>query len=409
MDKRLVIQSGFNLMANGLPALFGLLSFRWLGGVLGVEIFGTYILFLAAFGIYTQIRSGIISAAFIRMTAGKDDIESIVGASIWISIILALVGVMITFIIVFFSDQFTLDYFILSLLAFTSIPSFIAINLNSARGVFQRVALIRLIETGGFLLLLITLTNDQSTLTEVLLLYALTSVITSIFIIAMNWVPRKLTFGKEQSDHVRAIWNFGKFTSGTQLVTSLLTNTDVFLINFFLGSSSVALYEYGRKWLEIFEVPFRSLAGVYFTEVSNMNNGNRGKEIWSFITQRALRTSFLSLLILPVVYYLAPFLIELISGTRESSSILVFRILSLLVLFIPFDRFLGLSLDVIGFPNINFKKGIILLVTNFLLDIVVIKLGYGIMGVATVSIIFYAVGTCLSFFFFFIKSIELFS
>lgn len=409
MDKRLVIQSGFNLLANGLPALFGLLSFRWLGGVLGVETFGTYILLLAAFGIYTQIRSGIISAAFIRMTAGKEDIESIVGASIWISIILALVGIMITFVFVFFSDQFTLDYFILALLAFTSIPSFIAINLNSARGVFQRVALIRMIETGGFLLLLVTLTNKSSTLTEVLLLYALTSVITSIFILVMNWIPRRLSFGKEQGNYVRAIWNFGKFTSGTQLVTSLLTNTDVFLINYFLGSSSVALYEYGRKWLELFEVPFRSLAGVYFTEVSNMNNSQRGKEIWNFITRRALRTSMLSLLILPVVYFLAPFLIELISGAREPSSILVFRILSLLVLFIPFDRFLGLSLDVIGFPNINFRKGIILLLTNFLLDIVVIKLGYGIIGVAAVSIIFYAVGTCLSFYWLRRKSIELFS
>jgi O-antigen/teichoic acid export membrane protein len=224
----------------------------------------------------------------------------------------------------------------------------------------------------------------------------------------MNWIPRRLTFDKEQINHVRAIWNFGKFTSGTQLVTSLLTNTDVFLINYFLGSASVAFYEYGRKWLEIFEVPFRSLAGVYFTEVSNMYNGKRGVEIWNFITRRALRTSMFSLLVLPVVYFLAPFLIELISSTREPSSILVFRILSLLVLFIPFDRFLGLSLDVIGFPNMNFKKGIVLLLTNFLLDIVVIKLGFGIIGVAAVSIIFYAVGTCLSFYWLRIKSIELF-
>lgn len=409
MDKRLVIQSGFNLLANGLPALFGLISFRWLGGILGVETFGTYILLLAAFGIYTQIRSGIISAAFIKFTAGKEDVQSIVGASIWISIILAFIGMLITFIFVFLSNQFFSEYFILALLTITSIPSFIAINLNSARGVFQRVALIRLIETGGFLLFLLLLTDQSSTLSDVLLLYALTSVITSIFIIAMNWIPRTLSFQRRQISNVRAIWNFGKFTSGTQLVTSLLTNTDVFLINYFLGSGSVALYEYGRKWLEIFEVPFRSLAGVYFTEVSLMNNDGRGQGIWSFITRRALRTSLFSLLLLPAVYFLSPFLIELISGTREASSILVFRILSLLVVFIPFDRFLGLSLDVIGFPNINFKKGVLLLLTNFILDIVVIKLGFGIVGVAAVSIVFYAVGTCLSFYWLRIKSIEIFA
>ena len=110
---------------------------------------------------------------------------------------------MTTFIFVFFPDQFTLDYFILALLAFTSIPSFIAINLNSARG-YLTCSINSSSGNWWLFVALNILTNDNSTLTEVLLLYALTSVITSIFILIMNWI-HELTFGKEQSSYVRAI------------------------------------------------------------------------------------------------------------------------------------------------------------------------------------------------------------
>jgi len=402
-----VIQSGFNLLANGLPALFGLLSFRWLSEILGLENFGTYILLLAAFGVFTQIRAGIISAAFIKMAAGKAEISSLLGASVWISIGVAFFGAVVAIIACFLMNNYFTESFVIIIVTFTSIPSFIAINVNSAQGLFQKVALIRCLEAGVYLLFLLLFTDSNSSIADVLLYFVISSILVSIFILGVQRLPIKFHFSKAVFADIKELWSFGKYTTGTQLVTSLLTNTDIFLINFFLGSYYVALYEFGRKWLEIFEVPFRSLAGVYYTEVSTMMNSGKGKEIWKFITKRAVRTSLICLFFLPMVYVSAPLLIELISGEHNEISIRIFRILSLLVLFIPFDRFLGLSLDVIGFPNLNLFKGFALLATNVVLDIIAIKLGLGITGVAMVSLAFYALGSCLSFYWLRVKSIEI--
>ena len=74
----------------------------------------------------------------------------------------------------------------------------------------------------------------------------------------------------------------------------------------------------------------------------------------------------------------------------------MFRILLVLPILIPFDRFYGLSLDAIGMPRLNFYKGLILLVTNFALDAVVLQMGGGIIGVAMVSVVFYGLGALLS-------------
>jgi len=65
---------------------------------------------------------------------------------------------------------------------------------------------------------------------------------------------------------------------------------------------------------------------------------------------------------------------------------------------IPMDRFYGLSLDALGQPRLNFYKGLILLLVNFLLDATVLHLGFGIQGVAVVSITFYCIGGLLSVF-----------
>lgn len=385
-------------MANGLPAVLGLVSFRLLSSVLGVEIFGEYVLMFAAFGIFTQIRSGIITAAFTKLTAGTSSYDNMITASWYLSILISLIGALIAVIIGLIWTDLQSSVGVLVLMSLVTIPTFIGANLASTLGAFQRIAVMRLLETGIFLALIYTLVQASSGVAQVLLYYSLAAASVGAVVIALGWAPMSLLQIKTLRNDLKAIWDFGKFSSGTQLVTSLLTNTDLFIINYFLGPQAIALFEYGRKWLEVFEVPFRALAGVYFTAVSKLVNTGEKHKVWHFILARSKRTSLASLCALPFMFFLAPWMIELLSGEVHAQSVLVFRILMFLVLFIPFDRFLGLSLDVIGYPNLNFIKGLILLGTNFILDVVALKLGLGIVGVAAVSIIFYGLGTMLAFY-----------
>ena len=86
MDRKLIVQSFYSLAANGMPAVLGLLSFRLLSGELGTDSFGKYILAIAAYGIFNQLRAGIVSASFIKLASGLKDKSELLGASWLVSV-----------------------------------------------------------------------------------------------------------------------------------------------------------------------------------------------------------------------------------------------------------------------------------------------------------------------------------
>jgi O-antigen/teichoic acid export membrane protein len=397
MDRKLGIQQLFSLISNGAPAVMALLSFRLLNQTLGVDAFGLYLLITAAFGIFVQLRLGIISAAYIKLASGKSYSSDLTGSAWVTALITCLLFVLITAGTSVLSSIESATLLPISLLAFTAIPSFVAAILLQSRENFRGIAIIRLVESGSFMLGIWCFQNQLSQASTALWILLASSATSSLLVLILGWSNiRCIPSATKRS--LQAIWEFGKFTSGTQIITSLIINTDVFLIQFFLGTASVTYFEVGRKWLEVFEVPFRSLSSVYYARISGMINQGKSSQLWRFITTRALRTSGIALLFIPIFFFSAPVLISLLGGERFQDSIDVFRILLFLPLLIPMDRFYGLSLDALGQPRLNFYKGLILLLVNLLLDATALHLGFGIQGVAVVSIMFYCNGGLLSVF-----------
>ena len=397
MDRNLGIQQIFSLLSNGAPAVMALVSFRLLNQIMGVDAFGLYILIMAAYGIFIQLRLGIISAAFVKLASGKSISQELTGSA-WVAALgISGIFVIVAFLSGAFSSIQSTTLLPLSLLALASIPSFVATIVLQSMEKFRGIATIRLLESGLFLLGIWIFQHDIENVSSALWLLFWASVISGLIVSVAGW-SKISSIKSANQQQLKSIWEFGKFTSGTQVITSLIINTDVFLIQYFLGSAAVTYFEMGRKWLEVFEVPFRSLSSVYYARVSGMINQGRSGELWTFITTRALRTSAIALIFIPIFYLTAPFLIQLLGGEGFESSVDVFRILLLLPLLIPMDRFYGLSLDALGQPRLNFYKGIILLALNFTLDVLVLHLGGGIQGVAVVSIAFYFIGGLLSVF-----------
>jgi O-antigen/teichoic acid export membrane protein len=397
MDRNLGIQQIFSLLSNGAPAVMALVSFRLLNQIMGVEAFGVYILIMAAYGIFIQLRLGIISAAFVKLASGKSISQELTGSAWVAALVISGMFVIVTFLFGAFSSIHSTTLLPLSLLALASVPSFVATIVLQSMEKFRGIAIIRLLESGLFLFGIWIFQRDIENVSSALWLLFGASVISGLVVSVAGW-SKISSIKSANHQELKSIWEFGKFTSGTQVITSLIINTDVFLIQYFLGSTAVTYFEMGRKWLEVFEVPFRSLSSVYYARVSGMINLGRSRELWSFITTRAVRTSAIALIFIPVFYVIAPFLIQLLGGEGFESSVDVFRILLLLPLLIPMDRFYGLSLDALGKPRLNFYKGIILLALNFTLDVLVLQLGLGIQGVAVVSITFYFIGGLLSVF-----------
>lgn len=397
MDRKLIVHQIFSLLSNGAPAVMALVAFRMLNDLLGVDSFGVYILVVAAYGVFVQLRSGVISAAFIKLASGKTFSRVLIGSSWVVSFILSIVFVFFLVSFTLFTNLNPAILLPLALLALVSIPTFIATTVFQSKEIFNGIALLRVIESGLFLSGLLLFRNDITQAKHALWLLFFAAFLTSLAVLVLGWA-RPQNILRASTDKMREIWRFGKFTSGTQIITSLIVNTDIFLIQVFLGSAAVTYFEVGRKWLEVFEVPFRSLSSVYYSRVSGMINSGQQSSLWKFISSRAIRTTAIALFFVPGFYFFAPQLILILGGEGYEDSIEVFRILLILPLLIPMDRFFGLSLDALGKPQLNFLKGLILLSLNFLLDFVILKMGHGISGVAIVSICFYLVGGLFSVF-----------
>ena len=98
-----------------------------------------------------------------------------------------------------------------------------------------------------------------------------------------------------------------------------------------------------------------------------------------------------------VVFITAKWLVVLIAGSQYENSYLIMRIFAIYAMLLPLDRYTGLMLDAMGLPKRNTSKVLFMLITNVVLDIVVLWLGYGLEAVAAVSLVTYATGIAFGF------------
>jgi O-antigen/teichoic acid export membrane protein len=396
MDRKIAWQSFFSLMANGFPALFGLLSFRLLAKGLSVEHFSTYILVMSVYGLFYQLRAGILNGAFIKLSSGKQLEPERLGSTWWLSMGISFVFVAGVLIVGLFDAEIQLIQMPIIGLALVTTPSFIATLIQKSLNRFQNQAVLRIIESGSFLFGLWWFQHSLSIGKAIQMMFYANALM-SLMAIILGWAHIQTAL-KATKNGILELWHFGKFTSGTQFITALIINTDLFLLRFVVGPSAVGVFEVGRKWLELFEVPFRSISSVYFTAVSTMVNNHQSTEVWAFISKRVRQVTLLTTPFIVVLAAMAPWLIKLVAGEGYGESVWVFRVFLLLPLLIPMDRFYGLSLDALGMPKLNFYKGMILFVVNGILDWVALKLFPEALSVAVVSVCFYFVGGLLSFF-----------
>ncbi|RZK98928.1 MAG: hypothetical protein EOO62_25575, partial [Hymenobacter sp.] len=65
----------------------------------------------------------------------------------------------------------------------------------------------------------------------------------------------------------------------------------------------------------------------------------------------------------------------------------IYRILIVCSLFFPLERFLGVTLDIIGQPRLNLTKVMLVLVLNVVTDIIGIHVAHNIYGAAWASVV----------------------
>lgn len=381
----------FSFIGNISMSVLSMIIVAILFRSMAKEDIGYWFFFQTLFVLLDTFRSGFLQIALITFYTGaeKKRANEVIG-SIWflaicITVILVLANVaLLPFINNFTNVAFvvTIQWFGLTFLA--TLPSNIASWILQADQRFDRLLILRVLTQGSFVIsLLLLIFFKQVNLDHLLLINFLTNLLVSFITIVFKWTHFSLLFSRTKQC-VKEIYHFGKFSVGTTISANLLRSSDTFIITFLLGPAALAIYNIPLRLLELIEIPIRSTVSTGMTSMAKAFNRNNFEEV-VYILQKyagALFFAFIPLAIGAILF--ADIAVSLLGGGKyiNTEAANVYRIMMVLAVFYPIDRFIGVSLDIIHQPKINFIKVILMLVLNVVGDFIGIFTFGNLYGVA---------------------------
>jgi O-antigen/teichoic acid export membrane protein len=394
MKKFLQNRHFLSLAGNGVMAVFSILTYSILYRFLAKVDMGNWIFFQFAFLLLDTFRTGLLQTAVIKFYAGADAERqrSISGSAWYIGLVVTGLLVVLNLVALLFIGLITdagymavIQWFGLSLLV--TLPYNVAIWILQAEQRFDQILYIRLLNQGSFIVLIFAAyLLHLVDLPHILYAFILSSLLTSTLAILAGWA-KLASLSQRTSATIRELFHFGKYSFGTYLCSTLLRTSDSFIIKFMLGPAALAVYNLPMRLLEIVEIPLRSGLGTAMPSMSAAVNQQRPDEVVSLLKRYSV---FLTLLFIPItigVLLFADVLVGLIGGGKyvHTEAANIYRIMIVCALLYPLERFLGVTLDIIGKPQLNLMKVIIALAVNTAGDFVAIHFTHSIYGAAVAS------------------------
>lgn len=397
-----------SLAGNAILSLLGMFIYAVLSRALTLEELGIWVFFTTVLGLLETVRSGFIVTAFIKFYSGTtpERAREVCGSVWYLSLVLTIIVVVMNIPAWFIKDYISnkgLALFVrwFSLYFIFTLPTFIANCVLQAKQHFGTFLFLRLINQGlfvVFIVLLILFGHDN--VNTIIYAYLSTQFITSLICLVKGWSNIR-SFSKKTKSCVAEIFHFGKYSVGTNLSANLFRSSDTFIINFMLGPAALAIYNLGQKLMEMVEIPLRSYAAIGMPVMSVAFNQNKKSEVIYLMKKY---TGTLTLMLIPcalAAYFLADYAILIIGGKQYAGTEAanVFRIFITFALLYPADRFLGLTLDVIHQPQINFVKVLVMLAVNIVTDFIGIYVFKNVYGVAIASMFPVLTGAIVGYFY----------
>jgi O-antigen/teichoic acid export membrane protein len=382
---------------NGIMAVFSVVTYGLLFRMLGVADMGNWIFFQFAFILVDTIRSGFLQTAVVKFYAGATgERANTVAGSMWF-IALIITGIVILLDLLFLpfighigNPGLELLVKWLGISVFLTLPFTGSTWILQAVQGFDKILYIRIVNQGSFLALIVFFffnSGHALTLTMVLYSFLLSSLAGSLFCLFNKWTALSFLAVRSRAC-IMELFHFGKYSVGTVLSSNFLKSSDTFIVNFMLGPAALAIYNLPQRLMEIIEIPIRSFIANAMPTMSAAANKNDMRAVTAIMQKYA---GLLTLLLIPVAagsFFLADFFVGLIGGGKyvHTEAANVFRIFMVFSVFSPIDRFMGITLDIINKPRLNFIKVILSLVINAVTDVIGIYLLHNVYGPSLASI-----------------------
>lgn len=385
--RKIVTDKNFlSLLGNVITAALGFLTFFVLVRSLEQDPFGEWVLFITAATLIDLLRFGITRVGLTRFLSGAkpDERKHFIGSSWLIGLLsIAAMGVLLYPLALLFPETiknsgFNLFFLWYVPLALSNLPWGNATSILQADEKFDKILLIRFINTGGFLLFLVLNYYLWRVNVEWIVIWnIITNVLTSILCTVFNWDGSWYILSARRYT-TKITLNFGKYSMGTSIGSSLLKSADSFIIGLspFLGTTGVALYSIPIKFTEAVEIIIRSFGATSFPKLSKFSiEGN----IHEFRRVFYQYSGFLTYLLIPIAIVSAFFakdFVMLLGGKQYEDAAdglaIVMQMFIIFSLFLPIDRFTGIGLDAINKPDKNFYKTLIMTTTNIIGDLIAV-------------------------------------
>lgn len=395
----------FTLMERFSVQAFGLITFFVLIRVLPKENFGIWTLFYSLTSIADLIRNGFLRnplIKFVNEDEGRNEYKTILSSSFFLNVILSgLLAIILIFcaqpLSVAWSSPDLIQLFyiytgtIFFMVFFTHFEVVQHANLS-----FAGVTVSYLIQKAVFLIFILAVTYFQGTISlNFLAIGQAISVMLSC--IVSYFYSRKMLYFSFRIDKAwfSKLFNYGKYTFGTNISSMLMRNIDSWMIGYFMSPAAVAIYNPAIRVSNLLELPTSSLASILFPQAAKKIR-KEGKEAVKRLYEKSVAVILAFMLpCVMIIVFFAKEVILLIAGPEYLESVPALQVTMLYGIILPFNRQLGVILDAAGKASTNMLFVMRNAIINLLMNILLIPL-FGVLGAAFATLLTYLISMVIN-------------
>jgi O-antigen/teichoic acid export membrane protein len=387
------------LTGNIIISAFSIIIMSLLYRSMSKPDIGSWFFFLSIQSVAESFRAGFLGTATVKFYAGttKERAEAVLG-SIWVSavfitgIVMLLNGVLWLFTKDVDYPQMLIVIKWLGVTFLSTLPFTVTTWILMADENYSKILWLRLVNSGSmFIIIAVLIWMNKMSLENLMILNFVTNVFSSLFCMFMN-ISRFRTIIKFTKEITVEISHFGKYSLGSSISTILFKNADTFIITMFLGPAALAIYNIPGRLMTVIELPLGSFIGTGMSAMASAINRHRKDEVLNVFKKYIglITFSFIPIVILCIIF--ADVAVSILGGSKYvgTEAANIFRIMIFTSLLFPFDRFSGVTLDMLHLPHVNFQKVLIMLffsIGSTFTGILIFKNLYGIAFMSPVTII----------------------
>jgi O-antigen/teichoic acid export membrane protein len=404
-----------SLSTSLIVAALGLFSFMILTRSLEKALFGDWVLYVTIATFFDMLRFGLTSNALVRFASGGkiEKNKSYMGASykigLWLVVAMALLCWPILMLVKALDISMNNGYLLFvqwyPILALLNLSWNNSVSLFQAEQRFKLILYIRLLNIGSFVaFLLVNYLWLHWGLFEIVIAHLVSNLLPSLLVFVKRWDGFS-NLKKATKESTREIINFGRYSMGTLIGSSLLRSADTIIIGLspILGSVGIAQYAIPLKLADLMGIPLRSFSITAYPKMSKKSHegdlGGLKKIFYGY-------SSVVTILFIPVAilcFILAEPLVLFLGGSEYKESLpmmaTVLRIFAIYSVLLPIDRFTGVALDSINKPRFNFNKVMVMAAANIVGDFIAVFAFQSIEAVAVVTVLFTLIGIVLGYYY----------